>query len=141
MGTDCRLLAKLKDGTYRHRSLDRLYVFSMPFGEHGGIYDGGGLTKHEDSAWGTNYRFTLDYLVEWCATRKRLLFEATPVQLEEHDIDVGYHGNFINKALEFAAILQTSSLTPIPVEWVGLYDDMHDLYFDLENEGANIIDI
>jgi len=138
MGTDCRLLAKLKDGTYRHRSLDRLYVFNNSFKNHDSIYQAVGLVQDESGVWATNYRFTLEHLTNWCYTRRSLLNAATTAELDEDSIEYSYHLNYINSALDFVAII-----LPLKdqIEWLGLYADTDDLYYDLKNDGTSIIDI
>jgi len=135
MGTDAIAYAKLKDGTYRRRAMDRLYVFNTNEFDHPPIYPG---NKEADFFAAEQYHFSIEHGLAWCKRRIELLSNATIRELQAEGIKGGYYLRWTAALQHFMEEVQ---MLGIEVEFIALYADSDNFDFDLYTQNATIIDI
>lgn len=131
MGVDCMVIAKFKDGTYRHRILDRINHFKEIEG-HSSIYLG-----EPDRFKPETYAFPIGHAREWSIDRIRHLKNELS---GEEWIHPTIHIAWINTFLDFLDKLEIERenykkvfMRHDPLEWVGLFSDN-----DFFNEEYNL---
>lgn len=148
MGIDCAVIAKLKNGTYKGRHFDRLYVYSQEVNNHEGLenedvsFDKNDLEKHR--------KFTIQYGIKWCKQRLLTISLLTPEQAreefefnpgEEMQPRINYQINYVKDLLDFLKSIQLDE-----IEWVGIFHDSgseiyDDIWIGLSNDAVILMKI
>jgi hypothetical protein len=122
MGTDCAIIAKLKTGNYKGRSLDRYYVFNEDI-------KGNELPEGEQT-----YQVFLNCLQE----RKTLLYNLTDQEFEKETMQDPLNKSYYLAWIETAEVFLITKLEST-IEWVGIFDEHSDIYDSIWLGDKNII--
>jgi len=123
MGTDCRVIAKLNDGTIKCRTLDRLYVFdSSSESDHKGLT--GGI-------------FSIEEGLNWC--NERLQINRSQIVDENTYTDPDYHNHWVSELKSFLLLIKGDLVDSVKI--LGDYEREYDELFIYENHEFNIVEI
>jgi hypothetical protein len=122
MGTDCAVIAKLKDGTYKYHNLDRLYVFTNEINNHSGIP--------------TNDWHDIDAVFRWCDDRMFMLIEMTQEDIDDAMESMHFDmEQYINHTKQLSDFVENIDLAEL--EGVGVFDEHSLIYEDILIFGKN----
>lgn len=102
MGIDCRVVAKLKDGTIKFRVLDRLYVFEASDPDHA---DHVGLVGE----------FTIEGGLKWCVERTEVNKTMEPEESTGCYSDREYHNHWVSELKSFLRLIAHENVVSLKI--------------------------